>query len=291
MNANIRHAPSVGETFGRLTVVEADLRSPASPRQLAIGKPGDLATRVRCECGATFVARNAALFHKNKPTRSCRRCSHFTDGAPVPTVGQRFKKLTVTALGQTVTVEDKTVPAVQATCDCGNTITIGHRQLTLLTFCSPTCPLRTPEPIYKVGDSIGRRTVEQNGLRTAQGLTALALRCECGSLKTVSLSSVPSLMRDNSGCRECITLRKPRVIKTPRVRPFAVGDRVGLRTIEEMDIRVTPDGPLFFSLRCSCGDLSKVRQSKAKKLRAVNAGCSACGYERMRARARETARV
>jgi hypothetical protein len=288
MNANTRHAPTVGETLGQLTVIEVDLRSPASPRQLAIGKPGDLATRVRCECGTTFIARNAALFHKNSPTRSCRSCSHFHEATPVPKVGDRFKKLTVTALGQTVELEDKTLPAAEARCDCGNTVTVAYRYFPAVTFCSDTCALRNPEPPYKVGDRIGLRTVEQNGLRNSHGLTALALRCDCGSLKVVSMSSVPALIRENSGCLECVSARrKPRVVKTPRVRPFAVGDRIGLRTIEQMDMRLTLEGPLHFSLRCPCGTLTIIHQSKAKKLSAANAGCRKCSGARIHARAVE----
>lgn len=67
MVAQAKIVLSIGERYGRLTVIGTDLRMPPSPSEAARGLPGLRAALCQCECGAITTVRVRDL----KKIQSC----------------------------------------------------------------------------------------------------------------------------------------------------------------------------------------------------------------------------
>ncbi|PRY70205.1 hypothetical protein B0I08_101333 [Glaciihabitans tibetensis] len=217
---NVAHQPVVGLVLGQLTVIEIDLRAAITARQVALKQLGDRSCRVRCECGLEFEIRNIRLFHATRPTRACRSCAHYAGKPLRPAVGDRFEKLTVTAVGGFLPYAGLDLPAVDLLCDCGNTISVATRYLRETRFCSPACPLHNMGlAAYPLGSKVGHRVVEETGLKFKSGTSAVSLRCECGSLALARTSNLAALDARNTRCKKCAPRYKGPMEKLPALTP------------------------------------------------------------------------
>lgn len=158
--------PAVGDRFGRYVVTASGLRK---------GKV--LACAVRCDCGNERVVQLGAL--RLGKSRSCG-CAPRTRSKVVPAadlIGQRFERLTVTAVGPCTTTGGRTLTV---RCDCGETREVSIRNLRSGNTRSCGC-LQREHAVARVASGELAATVRKHGLSGTPGFArwqAMIDRCE-----------------------------------------------------------------------------------------------------------------
>lgn len=240
----------VGKRFGHWVVLERDYSNESNSRRGA-------RWICQCDCGKIKSVLGYSLRAGRTTSCGCVNAKNKT----VDLTGQQFGELTVISLDKKRNNEKGARWICQ--CNCGNTISVLASRLKSGQTRSCGCLKRKEtkrERIDLTGRTIGSWEVLRiDKDRIGQGRYYIC-QCKCGTIKSVSGSSLKNGLSKSCGCSK------------KKTENDLTGQRFGKLTVLGIDTDKPARG-FYWKCLCDCGNIKSYQSSHLKNGKVISCGC------------------